>query len=314
MHLVGYIYIILLSVQFGIQPLLTRVLVSNEALIPMVVLVTELLKGLIASFVLLFLHRPQTLHRWTLAGSLKIAGLPALSYAAQNHFSWLAMRNLDSVSFNLQNQSKLIATAGFVYVICGQMPTQKQMFAMFLVIGAMILVIRAAEAKEAVDGADSFVGFVAGSVANSLSGFGAALSQRTLQKENRDSIVFTAELAMLSGAFQLATFPFRAEIRDAWGHGNSIRGLFIGFDAACFIPLLTSALGGFLVGLVTKYAGSVMKGFAVILGITLTMILQAVVERKSLEKEVYIAFVMASFAIYIHTRPSKKQNTVDKTK
>jgi len=309
MHPVGYVYIGLLTLQFGAQPLLTRVLVPDEVLIPMMVLVTELLKALIAGFILLFLHKPVDRQRWSLLQSLKVAGLPSISYVLQNHCTWLAMRNLDSVSFNLQNQSKVVLTAVFVYFICGVTPTRKQMFALILVILAVSLVIHAAEAKEALEGADSFLGFGAGFIANTFSGFGAALSQRTLQNESRDSIVFTAELAVISGVIQLASLPFRSAVREVWADPRNSLGLFIGFDSWCLMPLLANALGGFLVGLVTKYAGSTMKGFAVIIGIILTMILQAFWENKNLDKEVYVAFVMASLAIYIHTRPVEKAKT-----
>ena len=47
-------------------------------------------------------------------------------------------------------------------------------------------------------------------------------------------------------------------------------GLFHKWTPWTFIPLLTQAGGGIVVGLVTKHAGGVQKGFALIAGILLT--------------------------------------------
>jgi hypothetical protein len=62
---------------------------------------------------------------------------------------------------------------------------------------------------------------------------------------------------------------------------------FLPFDASAlrdgwtrytWVPILTQALGGVIVGLVTKHAGGVKKGFALIAGIALTAFVQAVVQ------------------------------------
>jgi hypothetical protein len=51
-------------------------------------------------------------------------------------------------------------------------------------------------------------------------------------------------------------------------------GLMAGWDRGTAIPVLIQAMGGLCVGQVTKYAGGVKKGFAVVSGILLTTLLQ----------------------------------------
>lgn len=51
-------------------------------------------------------------------------------------------------------------------------------------------------------------------------------------------------------------------------------GLMVGWDRGTVIPVLIQAMGGLCVGQVTKYAGGVKKGFAVVSGILLTTVLQ----------------------------------------
>lgn len=51
-----------------------------------------------------------------------------------------------------------------------------------------------------------------------------------------------------------------------------------GWTRLTWVPILTQAWGGIIVGLVTKHAGGVKKGFALIAGIALTAFVQAVVQ------------------------------------
>lgn len=51
-----------------------------------------------------------------------------------------------------------------------------------------------------------------------------------------------------------------------------------GWTRLTWVPILTQACGGIIVGLVTKHAGGVKKGFSLIAGIALTAFVQAVVQ------------------------------------
>ena len=52
--------------------------------------------------------------------------------------------------------------------------------------------------------------------------------------------------------------------------------------------------------MVTKYAGGVVKGFALIAGIVVTGVAQWVLEGKALQTKDYVAVILVSFAIYLH--------------
>lgn len=62
------------------------------------------------------------------------------------------------------------------------------------------------------------------------------------------------------------------------GEEGGIASLFAGWTGWTLIPVFINAAGGIIVGLVTKYAGGVSKGFALIAGILLTAFIQAVVQ------------------------------------
>eukprot|EP00397_Hematodinium_sp_SG-2012_P025046 GEMP01026138.1.p1 GENE.GEMP01026138.1~~GEMP01026138.1.p1 ORF type:complete len:202 (+),score=20.22 GEMP01026138.1:306-911(+) len=196
MQVVGYVYMAILSVQFGTQPLIMRKLVSPEVLTSVMVLVTELSKASIAG-VILFFERPLDLKKWTVQSCIIKAGLPALSYAVQNQCNYAALRNLDSVTYSVLNQTKIIATAVCVYLLMGIRPTIRQLFGMSFLMVAVALVISVDEATSTT-GNHEF-GLFSGVVASILSGIGAALTQRTLQKDKRHSVLYSGELGLISG-------------------------------------------------------------------------------------------------------------------
>ena len=54
--------------------------------------------------------------------------------------------------------------------------------------------------------------------------------------------------------------------------------MFDGWTPETLIPVLSNACGGIIVGFVTKYAGGVTKGFALIAGIIVTGMVEFLVD------------------------------------
>lgn len=54
---------------------------------------------------------------WTFIGALTASGLPAAIYALQNSLLQISYRNLDSLTFSMLNQTKILFTAFFTYLI-----------------------------------------------------------------------------------------------------------------------------------------------------------------------------------------------------
>ena len=61
-------------------------------------------------------------------------------------------------------------------------------------------------------------------------------------------------------------------------------------------------MGGLIVGMVTKYAGGVVKGFAMIAGIVVTGVVQWMLYNKPLSLKDFIAVLLVSFSIYLHSK------------
>lgn len=131
--------------------------------------------------------------------------------------------------------------------------------------------------------------------ASMLSGISAALTQRALTT-GRHALFFSAELAVYGILFlvaHLATTPESTALLQ--------QGINKGWNMKTVIPVVTNAFGGVVVGLVTKYAGGVVKGFALIAGIIITGFAQWLLDGKKLEINTWIAVVLVSASIYLHS-------------
>lgn len=70
--------------------------------------------------------------------------------------------------------------------------------------------------------------------------------------------------------------------------------------------MLSQALGGIIVGLVTKRLGGISKGFAVVGGLAITGVLQSVLERQVLSGELAVALALVVVSTWLHGRHDTK--------
>lgn len=149
-------------------------------------------------------------------------------------------------------------------------------------------------------------------VASGISGLAGAITQKNLQGGGelggKNAVLFSAELCvasliMLGGSLTVNLNSDGKCIED--------KGFFADWTPLTFIPIVTNALGGIFVGLVTKYAGSVRKGFALIFGLMISGFIQAVAEPTedgtfAISKEEVIGGCLASISLWLHvTNPYK---------
>ncbi|KAF0712007.1 hypothetical protein AaE_012158, partial [Aphanomyces astaci] len=252
------------------------------------------------------------LSSWNLIDSLKFSGLPACTYAVQNVLIQVAMQHLSPLEFNLINQSKLIWTAVFVYFLLHRRFTLVQCIAMAMLMAASLLLSAGGSGSSGdhsdVSSTDRFYsGFVPVLVASVLSGFGAALTQLSLQTHARDASLVTAELCVYGSLFLLANMLLQSPSTTSLS--------FDGWTMYTLIPVVSTATGGLLVGAVTQFAGGVMKSYSLIGGIALTGVLESILYQKALTNELYIASGLVVASMYLYSSyPYVAPPTTPKTK
>jgi len=322
-------YMALLAVQFAIQPILTQKYVPKDADLKNVVIATEILKIFLGSAMLsIGSTRGQAgeggwskaLKGWSIKSWITVAGVPAVLYSMQNLCALTAYRNLDSVTFNVLNQTKTLSAALFCFVIMGRRQSKIQ-------VAALILLVLAALIIEGTISVESLLGATGGATpkeksvievthftlgvlpclaASLISGLAGALSQLNLQKGGgRNSYFFSMELAVFS-IMTLGASKFVA------GREDSSEGR---LEWSMLIPVALQASGGLIVGLVTKYAGPVRKGFSLLVGIVLTGIMQSVATGEAVSSEQLYGTVLVIIATFLHlTNPYMQQQPISNKK
>ncbi|GJP43991.1 hypothetical protein CLOM_g3386 [Closterium sp. NIES-68] len=289
----------LLALQYGLQPILTRKLLSRDVLISSQVITCEVLKVLIAITAMFLDGSLFSIWRhWHPLDSLQAAGVPGLLYAAQNTLIQMALRHLDYLTFNLLNQTKLLFTALSNYLFLRIRQTRLQLLALcLLLVAATLLTVgpgqpqsQGSSASERGEGAGMggewaggdaqkaaagvawervVLGVVPVLVASVTSGLGSTHNQWQVQVKRRNPHLFTIEMCTLTSLTLLFTL-----LSSQDGARMARLGFFHAWTPLTIIPALSNAIGGILVGLVTKYAGGVKKGFTVIAGLLVTAIVQ----------------------------------------
>lgn len=135
---------------------------------------------------------------------------------------------------------------------------------------------------------DTMVGVAAALVASALSGLGAVLTEQIMVK-GRDVMLLTAELS--SGGIVVVVILLLCN-----GDGRKVvEGTF--FDSwTCFtwIPIATAALGGILVGVVTKMIGSVRKSMTITFSLLLSALCRTLIDGSLPEPPLCVAILLAT--------------------
>ena len=247
-----------------------------------------------------------------MANWLSVAGVPAGLYAIQNLAALKAYQNLDALTFNVLNQTKTLSAALCCYIVMGKRQSTLQ-------IGALILLLVSALVMEGIlpipglasdtlatwpiEGREWNAQHLVNGVfpillASFISGLAGAISQKYLQKAGggRNAYLFSMELCVASVFIltsSLAVSPDGKQLLE--------KGFWEGWTPLTFIPIISNSVGGIIVGLVTKYAGSVRKGFALIFGILLSGIAQAIWQPETrIKPEQIVGGLLAGISLYLH--------------
>ncbi|XP_011097577.1 CMP-sialic acid transporter 5 [Sesamum indicum] len=295
-----WLFSLLLTLQYGAQPLISKRCTSREVIVTSSVLACEVVKVISA---IMLLAKDGSLRKtfkdWTLIGSLTASGLPAAIYALQNSLLQISYRNLDSLTFSMLNQTKLFFTALFTFIILRQRQSIQQIGALFLLIIAAILLSIGEGSSKASSSRNPdeilFYGIIPVLVASVLSGLASALCQWASQVKKHASYLMTVEMSII-GSLCLVASAYKSP------DGSAIRqhGFFYGWTPLTWIPVILNAVGGILVGLVTSYAGGVRKGFVIVSALLVTALLQYIFDGKPPSPYCLVALplVVTSISIY----------------
>lgn len=297
----GIGYLAIHALQFGAQPILAKRYIVANIPTASLVLSAEFVKIVGCIIVLHIQGRLRAvLHGWTFRRSLLAAGIPSLTYLVQNYCIQIAYQNLDGVIVNICNQSKMLSTALFSFLIAGRRQSPMQCVALVLVMFAGVLtsISERSTTKKNKHGNPLRVrGIICILLASILSGLGSGITEWNLQHCERDSFLYSIEMATLGCFMIMCSLPLGITIDAKVWHNE---GLFAHWNAMTIVPVLSQGWGGIIVGLITKTAGGVKKSFAVICGLLLTCILQCFITQERLPPLIRLAIPIVAVSIVVH--------------
>ena len=342
----GLVFQVLLGIQYGTQPLLTRAFGAGEAAwVPGIVLLNDMAKVVLCCAAL----GPAGVARefWGPGrrplASMAQSFVPAACICGQNMLILFALRRLDGLTFTIINQTKILLTALFLYVSLGKRQSAVQSVGLVLLLLSAVALnagsfggggggsgsggglggapssssssssspSSAAAGKEEEGSAEArerLVGMGAVLLGNVLSAttatYGEHLTSSSVSRVGvphapaKGALVFTTETALWSIALVLATSAASGELAAAMARPGG--GVFRGIGALNLLPVMTGAVGGMLVGQVTKHAGSVRKGFSLVGGLMLSAVLQRLFLGRPFSSGMVVALPLAVGGMLLH--------------
>jgi len=288
------LYLLLLAIQFGIQPILSRTFSQEVVFNVSTVWFCEIMKGVLACMTMMWNGEIKSLKKWSFRKELfSLSFLAATLYGIQNLLLQLAYQNLDPIVFNLLNQSKIIWCAFFLYMFLDKYQSFQQKIALgLMMLSSVMLAYR--DTKSAVN--NSFLyGIIPVITASIISGLASAVSEKILQ--NKTAPLYSFELSI----FAVIQLPIMFMLTNQYSLVAE-KGIFAGWSIYTLIPIMTNAAGGIIVGQVTKQAGSVNKGFALIIGVILSGIFQFLIFGIQLTWTTLVAIPLVFTAIHLHSK------------
>ena len=266
------------------------------------------------------------LSQWSPQSTLIAAGVPSLLYAIQGTLTYTAYQHLDSVTFNGLMQFKVLSSALSCYIILGQALSRMQTGNLtLLMVSTLVFQGSWKELWDRLghsmglqtydnrkdDGKRSnlnhfWLGVLPCLGATMLSGLAGAFSQRSLQTSvgsmmDRDAYFYTIEISLLSAACLLTSLLVQSwKERHAHNQDSMNSSFFEHWNYKTLVPVFTKATAGVLTALVHQHLGSVIKGFALVLGLVFSALLQFALEGDELTTEQLVGTVLVLLSSWLH--------------
>eukprot|EP00850_Spirogloea_muscicola_P019668 SM000196S05360 [mRNA] locus=s196:35282:37749:- [translate_table: standard] len=244
---------------------------------------------------------------WSARDALAFSAMPAAIYAMQNLLLQLGYRNLDYLTFNMLNQSKLLFTALFMFLFLQHRQSRPQIAALLVMLVASVLLVwgqhqqkhGAKPHKMGAAGGTALLltGILPVALGAIFSGMGSTFCQWVMQVKRRSNYLMTMEMAVIASmllSLSLLSSPDGQRIR--------MEGYFHAWTPLTLIPVGINALGGIIVGLVTKYVGGVKKGIAIVAALAVTAVLQVLVDGAPISPHVFLALPLVVTSTIVHSK------------
>lgn len=238
--------------------------------------------------------------------TFKVALPPAVISGPQNVFIVMGLASVNGMTFTLLSQTKIIWAALGVWLLLGRRLVLRQWISIFLLVATGVIITLEEAGASGIKGAP-FIGCVCVLMASFCSGLSSTLSERALHGCKRSSFVFTIELSMCE--IVLVFFILFVELTSGialTGDATKIRqfGLFGEITPFSLVPAWTQAIGGILVGWLTKITDGVAKSYAMVLAVMLSSMIDVFSAKKIVTVQLVVALCLGVIAMWMNFESS----------
>jgi len=259
------------------------------------VMVQEFLKG--AMCVALLLAQGDMKSAFSNWRELIKTSVPSLLYLVQNNLQYVASANLDSATYAVLYQMKLLTTAILSVLILGKKLLRLQWAALLLLVCGVACVTTSAITQNhssAEARGRMMYGVLTVFMATLLSGLAGVYAEKILKDSSVSLWARNLQMAICSAMVGMGTLMF--------SNGGQVlqNGFFHGFTISAWISCINNALGGLLVAVVVKYMDQIMKNFATSFAILVTAGMSVMMfgTQISLQFSLGTSLVIYSFLLY----------------
>lgn len=219
------------------------------------VLMTEIIK-LVVSIVMLYTSSNLTLKNVIQDENFGLMILPAALYTLQNNLIYLASSNLDTITFQIILETKILTTAVFSYFLLGKQLAKSQILSLVLLVSGVVAVETAnVTDTTAKVSQNRILGVIALMCCSTSSGFASCYFERVVKGKDVNVWVKNIQLSIASSGFAYLGILFHS---DSYALISN-KGFFTGYTGLVWVVVFGKALGGILVALALKYADSILK-------------------------------------------------------
>ena len=316
----GYICILIVGIIYGIQPFLTELFLPKNGINSILIITSEIIK--IGSCMGILIIQGEWIHIWKMFDireSLSIAMIPSIIYSMQNNLALFAYLNLDPLTFNLVNQSKIIFNAIFLYIIMGKTQTIRQIISIIMLFFvALILSYETTQMKNnniLSGNRDENKGLICVIIVSMLSGIGGTLIQKALQSQKRNSLLLTIELGFYGTIFNILSLfiQYYLNIPNMEKYNDGVKimkyGIFYRMNFKVLIPIISNAFAGIFIGLIIKYTSVIHKSYTVILSILFCGLFRYIIYSLPLTYGMHIGIPLVILSLYLYANPYSKKKS-----
>nr|CAD2151906.1 unnamed protein product [Meloidogyne enterolobii] len=183
---------------------------------------------------------------------------PSLIYNLQNNLYYVALSNLESTTFCVIYQLKILTTAVMLRILLGKLISRIQWIALLILVLGVAIVQSQYEppASQSSKEQSFFVGMLSVITMCISSAFAGVYLEMVLKESSVNIWMQNIRLAIF-GLFIGAILILVKDTRRI-----SEEGLFVGFDFLVWVMTATNSLGGLLIAVVIKYADNILKAYA----------------------------------------------------